>query len=107
MELSSQRCYHHAHREAVARCPSCHHHYCRECSTEHDGRMLCASCLANMSAEKPTQRRVLRIITTPTALLLGLIASWLFFQAVGGILVRLPAAFHEGRPHEWVASPDS
>ena len=105
--LSSQRCYHHAAREAVARCPSCHHYYCRECSTEHEGRMLCASCLAQQTTAQPASRRVLRFITTPAALLIGLIASWLFFQSLGGLLVRLPAAFHEGRPSGWLEIPDS
>jgi hypothetical protein len=107
MELSSQRCYHHAHREAVARCPSCHHYYCRECSTEHDGRMLCASCLAQLADAQPKSKRVLRFITTPGALVLGLIATWFFFQSLGAVLVRLPASFHEGRPHQGLEIPDS
>ena len=43
--LAHQRCFNHATREAVARCPECHHFFCRECITEHDDRVLCTGCL--------------------------------------------------------------
>ena len=43
--LAQSRCFQHAGREAVARCPECERFYCRECVTEHEGRMICRSCL--------------------------------------------------------------
>jgi hypothetical protein len=43
--VAHQRCLHHHEREAVARCPECGHYFCRECITEHDERVICASCL--------------------------------------------------------------
>ena len=49
-DLSLQRCRNHAEREAVARCPGCGHHFCRECVTEHDDRILCAACLRKLTA---------------------------------------------------------
>ena len=100
-DISAQRCYYHAHREAVARCPSCLRYYCRECITEHESRMLCAACLARQAGSHPGRRRVLRALTAPFALGIGLVAAWLFFQLVGAMLVRLPAAFHDGRPAQW------
>ena len=104
MDISAQRCTYHAHREAVARCPSCHHFYCRECITEHESRMLCATCLSRQAGSRRGQRRVRRVfraLTTPLALVTGLVAAWLFFQLLGAMLVRLPAAFHDGRPAAW------
>ena len=48
--LTHQRCFHHSHREAVARCPECRQFYCRECVTEHDYRVICATCLKKIAA---------------------------------------------------------
>jgi hypothetical protein len=45
VRVSEQRCRNHAVRTAAGRCPGCHFFYCRECITEHDGRMLCAACV--------------------------------------------------------------
>ena len=38
--LIHRRCLHHPAREAVALCPECRRFYCRECVTEHAGRMI-------------------------------------------------------------------
>ena len=45
MELQ-QRCWNHEAREAACRCPACGRSYCRECVSEHEGRLLCAACLS-------------------------------------------------------------
>ena len=47
--VALQRCLHHGEREAIARCPECGSFFCRECITEHDERVLCASCLAKIT----------------------------------------------------------
>ncbi len=57
-ELWTQRCQFHALREAVARCPECQRYFCRECVTEHDERLLCASCLRKLlERSSPDKRR--------------------------------------------------
>jgi len=47
-DLAYQRCLNHTFREAVARCPECGHYFCRECITEHEDRVVCASCLRKL-----------------------------------------------------------
>jgi hypothetical protein len=54
--LAAQRCFHHSLREAVARCPECRQFYCRECITEHEERVICATCLRRLSAAPPARR---------------------------------------------------
>ncbi len=81
------RCWNHEGREAVCRCPECGRSFCRECVTEHESRLLCASCLLRVSrqaaAESPR-----RAGWVPAALLAGGLAlAWLLFFAAGeGIL---------------------
>ena len=55
--LTFQRCFNHAAREAVARCPACGHYFCRECITEHDDRVICAACLRKLARVPLLQRR--------------------------------------------------
>jgi hypothetical protein len=42
-DITQQRCLNHMLREAVARCPECSRFFCRECITEHEDKVLCAS----------------------------------------------------------------
>ena len=51
-----QRCFNHAGREAVARCPECGQFFCRECITEHEDRVLCSACLKKLT-RRPLARR--------------------------------------------------
>ncbi len=96
MPLHEQRCARHGDREAVARCTGCHRYFCRECITEHDGRLLCAACLARLAAATPAARlrrfRPLRWGAACAALL----ALWLAYLCLGKLLLRLPSDFHEG-----------
>jgi len=94
--LHSQRCFHHAGREAVARCPACHQFYCRECITEHDNRVMCSSCL-NLLLRPPSRPAwVGRTLLSLTHFILGLALLWLLFATLGQILIALPSSFHEG-----------
>lgn len=81
-------------REAVARCPDCKRFFCRECISEHDDRVLCASCLSRRLSreEKKQYGRVLHFFP----LALGLLTAWLFFYWIGEGLLLLPSSFHEG-----------
>lgn len=94
-DLADQRCFNHARREAVARCPECGRYFCRECVTEHDDRMICASCLAKLTgAQEPRKARLIRIARL-AQFAMGIITLWLFFYFLGMGLLALPSSFHE------------
>jgi hypothetical protein len=92
----AQRCVHHPDREAAARCPECRRFFCRECVSEHDGRVLCASCLAAGLRVQATGSSRFGLIGRAVFGLLGLFLAWWFFDLVGQGLMRLPASVHEG-----------
>jgi len=94
--LSQQRCAHHAEREAAARCPRCGRFYCRECVTEHEGRLFCASCLRGTSSGSDRRRARFRWILWTVEILLCFVLAWLFFYLSGRVLASLPTSFHEG-----------
>ena len=100
LTLTRQRCTIHLDREAAARCPSCERFFCRECVTEHDGRLLCAACLRALlaAAQRPARarrswRKPLRATLRAAVLAGSLFLSWFFFHALGRKLVSLPDEF--------------
>jgi hypothetical protein len=93
--LTYQRCFNHATREAVAKCPSCGQTFCRECITEHENRVICAACLRKLTRVPLLQRRGFATVLRYSQCLLSLIIAWFFFYAIGEILLTLPASFHE------------
>ena len=88
--LIEQRCWNHELREAVCRCPACGRHFCRECVTEHEARLLCAACLEAI-VPLTAPRSHARVLWTPLAALGGLLLSWLVFYIGGEILLELAA----------------
>lgn len=96
VDLVHQRCFNHAAREAAAQCPRCGRFYCRECITEHDGRIMCARCLEALLA--PAQRGS-SLMTAPLQglqLVAGVAVMWLLAYGLGRALTAIPAAFHDG-----------
>ena len=94
--LTLQRCLHHGEREAIARCPECGSFFCRECITEHDERIICASCLAKVTrpaAAKITRFR-LAALRPWAAAFSGILVAWLCFYFIGRLLVAIPSDFH-------------
>lgn len=80
IDLARQRCLRHDFREAVCRCPGCGRFFCRECVTEHGGRLLCAACLlSEVTPDKAAPTRVLGRAAAFLLPLLGLLIAWLFF----------------------------
>jgi hypothetical protein len=94
-ELVHQRCQHHSLREAVARCPECARFYCRECVTEHEDRVLCASCLRAL-LQRPEQTARPSRLWLGAQLACSLVAAWFFFYLIGQVLLSLDSSFHEG-----------
>jgi hypothetical protein len=85
--MLQQRCWNHESREAVCRCPECSRSYCRECVTEHDSRLLCASCLRTLTSTAAPQRRSGLM---PAGMALGgLLLAWLVFFGSGEAILLL------------------
>jgi hypothetical protein len=97
--LAAQRCRNHPQREAAALCTSCRRPYCRECVADHQGRMLCAECLARQRSTVIPRRirrgRARVLVARSAAAALGLLVAWLTFAAWGRVLHALPAQTHE------------
>jgi len=94
--LSRQRCFNHASREAAARCPECGRFFCRECVTEHDDRVLCATCITKQNAGKGTGRPKLRGLKSLFLLGFGFALLFLVFYYAGVALMMIPSEFHKG-----------
>ncbi|HSI87331.1 MAG: rhomboid family protein [Candidatus Methylacidiphilales bacterium] len=93
--LSRQRCAYHTSREAVARCPECRRFYCRECVTEHDDRLLCASCLKKAAAREDEVKpsAAFAYIRSGLGVVLGFGVAWMFFAMLLVFLASLPTSF--------------
>ena len=94
--LAHQRCFNHAGREAVARCPECGHFFCRECITEHDDRVVCAACLKKLVRQPLARRTAFAQLLRLAQCAFGILIAWFFFFLIGDGLLKLPASFHEG-----------
>ena len=93
--IALQRCFNHSLREAAARCPECRKFFCRECVSEHDDRVICASCLKRLAAPALNKRRAFSAAMRSVQLLVGLLIAWFFFFSLGEGLLRIPDSFHE------------
>ncbi|MBI5091025.1 MAG: rhomboid family protein [Candidatus Hydrogenedentes bacterium] len=95
--LAEQRCFNHAVREAAARCLDCKRFFCRECVTEHAGRMLCALCLVKASQSPQARRRAraIAVLVRPAQVAASVLFLWLVFYAIGQGLLMLPDTFHK------------
>ena len=93
--LHQARCFNHALREAVARCPSCRRFFCRECVTEHDGRLTCAGCLTRAAGGTDVGGHPWRVVTGLLKGLAGFVVLWIGFHVIGQFLLQIPAEIHE------------
>jgi hypothetical protein len=94
--LSTRRCARHPEREAAARCPSCAGFFCRECIVEHEGRLLCTSCLARETASAKARLAKWAGARRHLELAAAALAAVLVFYGIGSILLNVPPEFHEG-----------
>jgi len=94
LTLRQQRCSNHPQREASARCPECERYYCRECITEHDDRVLCASCLAKIARKEETARRWWTLAPRVVLALIAVIVISVAFLLLGNMLLSIPSQFH-------------
>lgn len=97
--LAATSCALHPHRVAAARCPSCRHFFCAECVTEHDGRFLCATCLAREDVAPVEKKRLRWIVPVLSAIVQFAVAFLIvgaLYYIVAGFLSDIPDAFHDG-----------
>ena len=96
--LAKSVCSIHVDRSAVARCPSCREFFCSECITEHSGKLICASCLAESSAKRKTGKPVGFVLHpfTLIQLITGLMLCWVLFYFAARFLADMPDEFHDG-----------
>jgi len=95
--LVAQRCLHHPDREAIARCPECGRFFCRECITEHEDKVICASCLHRLAEESKAPRGGTRwwpLVFPVVRAFAGVLAAWIIFYMVGRFLMTIPSDFH-------------
>lgn len=96
--LRAMRCARHGEREAVARCPSCGGSFCRECVSEHEGRLLCSQCLARVVV--PVKAAAPKRDWTGFRVGFGRVSFflllWGLFYLFGHLLLRIPTEVHEG-----------
>ncbi|HDH05178.1 MAG TPA: rhomboid family protein [Nitrospirae bacterium] len=95
-DLAKQRCFNHLHRESAAICPECSRFFCRECVTEHDDRILCASCLKKILRPSFIKRFRFAGFLRTGCCIFGFLTAWLFFYYLGQALLSIPSSFHEG-----------
>lgn len=93
--LTHARCFNHSHREASARCPDCGRTFCRECVTEHEGRVFCTPCLAALSTKPVRSRNRLCGILNGAWGLLSTLLLWAVFYYLGSALQTIPTKLHE------------
>jgi hypothetical protein len=96
MNLSARRCFNHVAREAVACCPECQRFFCRECISEHQGRVVCAGCLDALTATVAVKSSWGGGLFCLGMVLTGLFTGWIWFYYLGSFLLFLPSSFHEG-----------
>src|SRR5580658_7076317 len=88
MELQ-QHCWNHEAREAACRCPACGRSYCRECVSEHEGRLLCAACLSAVVARSEQISGGFGKLAPPGMIAAGILLAWLIYWAAGAGLIGL------------------
>ena len=93
-KLRRAKCSNHREREAVARCLVCGSDFCRECVTEHDGRMICAQCLSLQKKEAESRVGIVELLLLGVGFGVSFLIVWSFFNRLGSFLVSLPHEFH-------------
>ena len=89
--IALARCQRHPGREAAARCPSCQQSFCRECITEHEGRMLCLACLTKRSQPATGRGAEWERVGWAAGAVVGGLLAWQFFLGLGEWIWRATA----------------
>ncbi|MGD0620360.1 MAG: rhomboid family protein [Bryobacteraceae bacterium] len=95
-----QRCFVHPSREAVSLCLECRRAFCRECVVDHDGRLICAACLARVQAPAAGRRGALQRLFSAAGLAVAILLCWILFYMFGRLLMLAEPAHHSFDDHE-------
>jgi hypothetical protein len=87
--LASARCLNHPDRFAAGRCLECQRTFCRECVTEHSGRLTCANCLRKAEVQTTSRRNPLTMVAVALLGIAGFLGVWLMFYSSGLWLERI------------------
>ena len=93
-QFSQQRCFVHPSREAVSLCLECRRAFCRECVVDHGGRLICAACLARLSAPVKRGNRVARKLVSTVGTGFAILLCWILFYMAGRVLMLAEPAHH-------------
>jgi hypothetical protein len=104
MELH-QHCWNHEAREAVCRCPACRRSYCRECVSEHEGRLLCAVCLSGVAARSEAGAGVFGKLAPLGMIAAAILIAWLAYWAAGASLIGVIRRLHQEPPSSQMPRP--
>jgi hypothetical protein len=94
-DLARQRCFNHEAREAAARCLRCRRFFCRECVTEHEGRLTCGACLRELAKPRTHRREILSQVGKGALVALGLLVGVVCFYIVGSWLLTQGNTYHQ------------
>lgn len=98
MTVADEKCWYHAARAAAARCPECEKYYCRECITEHEGQVICATCLDALTTEEEREEQASGLFSIVYGLL-GMLLSWLLFYVISRSLIELSKPLRKELPY--------
>ncbi len=93
-QFTHQRCFVHPSREAVSLCLECRRAFCRECVVDHDGRLICAACLARLNAPAAGRRGALRRLSSAVGVAFAILLCWILFYMFGRMLMLAEPAHH-------------
>jgi hypothetical protein len=93
-QFTHQRCFVHPLREAVSLCLECRRAFCRECVVDHDGRLICAACLARLNAPAAGRRGALRRLSSAVGVAFAILLCWILFYMFGRMLMLAEPAHH-------------
>ncbi|MBU1054990.1 MAG: rhomboid family protein [Proteobacteria bacterium] len=96
MDISRRRCFNHRSREAAAQCLECGRYFCRECVTEHEGKVICSGCIINLTLSTEKGKKRFRFFGMLLLFFGSLFFLWLVFYYLGVSLLKIPSSFHEG-----------
>jgi hypothetical protein len=94
--FSQTRCFNHSVREAVAKCPGCKKDFCRECTSEHEDRILCKDCLTTETKVDKKGPGFFSKIFVIARICLSLFWAFFVFYIIGVLLNKIPSEFHDG-----------
>jgi len=92
--FAQQRCFIHPAREAVSLCVECRRAWCRECVVDHDGRLVCAACLARLRAPAARGGGVRQRTFAAGGMAVTLLLGWIVFYMAGRLLITAEPGHH-------------